>query len=71
MWGAARFESSDTDYGAALSVFKARPYPSRNKNVVRLESLICVATITLDDKEPGNHTLATPSTMRAMGPSWL
>jgi hypothetical protein len=40
----------------------------KDKNVVRLRGLNCVATITLDDKEPGNHTLATP---RTMGPSWL
>jgi hypothetical protein len=43
----------------------------KDKNVVRLKGLICVATITLDDKEPGNHTLATPRTMRLLGPPRL
>jgi len=45
--------------------------PLTNKNAVLTRGLICLAIITLDDKEPGNHTLATPRTMRAMGPSWL
>jgi hypothetical protein len=36
----------------------------KDKNVVRLGGLIYVATITLEDEEPGNHTLATPRTMR-------
>jgi hypothetical protein len=43
----------------------------KDKNAVRLSALKCVANITLDDREPGNHTLVSPRTMRAMGPSWL
>jgi hypothetical protein len=43
----------------------------KDKNAVRLRGPIYVAIITLDDKEPGIHTLTTPRTMRPMGPSWL
>jgi hypothetical protein len=50
---------------------QAHPLLSRDKNIVRLNGLICVAPITLDDKETGNHTLVATRMMRAMGPSWL
>jgi len=41
---------------------------STTTNAVLLRGLICIATITLDNGEPGNHTLATPRTMKTTGP---